>query len=339
MALHEDAQPLDLPAKMRGIIFPEKGRAAFQQEPTPGCSPGTVLCQSLYTGLTNGTERNVLMGGNYGGSWPSRCGYQNVGRVLAVGDGAQGYQPGEILFSGDFCQHTQYFAAPAAADRLVVKVPAAVDPRHAALFGVASVALHDVRRAEVRLGENVLVVGAGSVGQFTAQYAKAAGARVTVCELDDNRLEIARRLGAHATVNTRDDAGWALLREQYAPFDVVFEDSGAPVLDRIIGGNGFPGLVKHRGKVVMIAGRDRVTYSFNAGQGRELTILHAGHFQRGDLEELVRLVSEGTVKVGPILRDVVPIAGAIEIYDRLRDDASSLMGTVFEWLSPLGRDA
>ena|SRR5437867_1815734 len=97
MALQKVAESLHLPATMRGIIFPEKGRAAFREEPTPGCSPGTLLCQSLYTGLTNGTERNVLVGGNYGGSWPARCGYQNVGRVLAVGAGVEGYQPGEII--------------------------------------------------------------------------------------------------------------------------------------------------------------------------------------------------------------------------------------------------
>ena len=54
----------------------------LQQEPTPVCGPGQVLCETLYSGLTNGTERNVLMGGNYGGRWPYRMGYQNVGRVI-----------------------------------------------------------------------------------------------------------------------------------------------------------------------------------------------------------------------------------------------------------------
>ena len=136
-----------LPAKMRGIIFAEKGKAVFQEEPTPGCDSGKILCESIFTGLTNGTERNVLMGGNYGGAWPSRCGYQNVGRVLAVDMGVKGFQPGDIVFSGDFCQHTQYFTAPAQGETLLVKLPGEVDPKHAALFGIASVAMHDVRRA------------------------------------------------------------------------------------------------------------------------------------------------------------------------------------------------
>lgn len=325
------AKPLNLPAIMRGIIFPEKGRAALQDEPTPGCNPGTVLCQSLYTGMTNGTERNVLTGGNYGGSWPSRCGYQNVGRVLAVGLGVQEFQCGDIVFSGDFCQHRQYFAAPATAEDLIVKLPEAVDPQHAALFGMASVAMHDVRRAAVKLGEQVLVVGAGSIGQFTAQAARLAGAVVTICDLDAKRLAMAKSLGAHATITlTTDAASWAAVKEA-GPFDAVFEDSGAPILDRVIGDNWGQGVLKHRSRVVMIAGRQRVEYSFNAGQGYELSVFHAGHFEHDDLRQVCRLTAEGTLSIGPVIQDVVKAEKAVAIYDTLRDNPSRLFGVVFDW--------
>ncbi len=55
---------------MRGIMFVEKGKAEFIEEPMPTCAPDTVLLKTVYSGVTNGTERNVLLGGNYGGSWP-----------------------------------------------------------------------------------------------------------------------------------------------------------------------------------------------------------------------------------------------------------------------------
>lgn len=324
-------KPLNLPAIMRSIIFPEKGKAAFQDEPTPGCDPGTVLCQSVYTGLTNGTERNVLMGGNYGGTWPSRTGYQNVGSVLAVGIGVQGVQVGDTIFSGDFCQHRQYFAAPATAEKLIVKLPDAVDPRHAALFGVASVAMHDIRRSDVKLGEKVLVVGAGPIGQFTAQAARLAGAIVTICDINENRLVIAKTLGAHATITlTTDAASWAAVKEA-GPFDVVFEDSGADILDSVIGENWGQGVLKHRSRVVMIAGRGRVEYSFNAGQGYELCVFHAGHFGFDDLQQVCRFTAEGMLKIGPVIQDVVKVEKTIAIYDTLRDNPGSLFGVVFDW--------
>lgn len=324
-------KPLNIPTVMRSIIFPEKGKAVLQDEPTPGCNPGTVLCQSVYTGLTNGTERNVLMGGNYGGTWPSRCGYQNVGRVLAVGIGVQGVLVGDTVFSGDFCQHGQYFTAPATAEKLIVKLPDAVEPRHAALFGVASVAMHDVRRAEIKLGEKVLVVGAGLIGQFTAQVARLAGAIVTVCDLNEKRLAIAKTLGAHATIAlTTDVASWAAVK-QAGPFDVVFEDSGAPILDSVIGGKWGQGVLKHRSRVVMIAGRGRVEYGFNAAQGCELCVLHAGHFGCDDLQQVCRFTAEGMLKIGPVIQDVVKVEKAIAIYDTLRDNPGSLFGVVFDW--------
>jgi 2-desacetyl-2-hydroxyethyl bacteriochlorophyllide A dehydrogenase len=324
-------KPLNLPATMRGIIFSGKGKTAFQDEPTPGCSQGTVLCQSVYTGLTNGTERNLLMGGNYGGTWPSRCGYQNVGRVLAVGVGVQGFKVGDTIFSAEFCQHRQYFAAPATADKLIVKIPEAVDPRHAALFGAASVAMHDVRRADVKLGEKVLVVGAGPIGQFTAQAARLAGAVVTICDLNEKRLGIAGKLGAHATIAlTTDAASWEAVK-QAGPFDVVFEDSGAPILDSVIGANWGLGVLKHRSRVVIIAGRGRVDYSFNAGQGYELSVFHAGHFVCDDLQQVCRLTAEGLLRIGPVIQDVVKADKAIAIYDTLRDNPGNLFGVVFDW--------
>lgn len=325
------SNPLDIPGKMGGIIFPEKGRATLQDESTPGCDPGTVLCQTLYTGLSNGTERNFLMGGNYGGFWPSRCGYQNVGRVIAVGVGVKEIDVGDIIFSGDFCQHTQYFAAPATPDKLWVKLADSIDPKKAALLGVASVAIHDVRRAGLTLGEQVLVVGAGIIGQFTAQAARLAGAIVTVCDINEKRLELADSLGAHKTITlTTDPSSWESVKS-VGPFDAVMEDSGAPILDNVIGASWRQGVVKHGSRVAIIAGRERVDYSFNAGQGYELSVLHAGHFIRDDLLLACRLISDDQMQTLPLIQDVIPAADAASIYERLRDNPGSLLGAVFKW--------
>ncbi len=319
------------PARMKGIMFVEKGRAELIDEDTPRCEPGRVLCQTLFTGLTNGTERNTLMGGNYSRGWPGRAGYQNVGRVLAVGAGVSGFAEGDVVFHGDFQQHRQYFAGPAGADDLILKLPAGLDPRQAALFGVASVAVHDARRANLKLGERVLVVGAGLIGQFTSQAARACGAVVTVCDVNQERLLVARSLGAQQTVVP--DADWANVKA-LGPFDCVFEDSGAPVLDRIVGPTWNAGLLRPRGRLVMIAGRGQVDYNFNAAQGDEIEVLHASHFTLDDLRETCRLVQAGALRVEPLLREVVPYTAMPALYDRLRDAPGDLLGVVFDWREP-----
>ena len=317
------------PKTMKGIIFPERGQTALLQEPAPQPEPGKLFCETLFTGLTNGTERNVLMGGNYSSGWPSRCGYQNVGRVIEVGTGAEGWSKGDLLFSGDFCQHVAFFNADPKG--LVVKLTEQIEPKHAALFGVASVAMHDVRRAEVKLGERVLVIGAGPIGQLTAQAARASGAHVTIADLNAARLAAARECGVQATIRILSDETWTEIKKG-GLFDAIFEDSGAPILDKIIGLDGWgAGLIRPRGRIVLIAGRKEIAYGFNAGQGQELTILHAGHFFADDLHLVARLVAEGAVKIAPIIQEVVKIDQAVEIYDLLRDNPSSLFGTVFDW--------
>jgi len=191
--------------------------------------------------------------------------------------------------------------------------------------------MHDVRRADTKPGEKALVVGAGPIGQFTAQAARIAGADVTVCDINEKRLEVAKSLGAHATITlTTEAASWDAVKAA-GPFDIVFEDSGAPVLDYIIGANWGQGILRHRSRVVIIAGRNRVDYSFNAGQTWELCVLHAGHFIADDLRNVCRLTAEGALKIAPIIQDVVRAEHAIAIYDTLRDTPAKLFGVVFDW--------
>jgi len=302
----------------------------------PGPAGNQVKVQAMFTGVTNGTERNGLLRGNYAPKdehLPSTYGYQHVGRVVEVGPDARNLRVGDVIFSSS--HHEEY--AVVREDGLLTRLPDGVAPRHAALWGVASVSFHDARRADVKPEDNVLVVGAGLIGQFAAQAARVCGARVTVADVDDARLDLARRLGADATVNVASPEGLEQLRaakKAGRPFTVVFEDSGADVLDWIIGGTWVGGVIAHRARVLMIAGRFDVKYNFNAAQDAEVAVLHAGHFTRGDLEQVARLTARGDIRIEPLIRDVVAVAEAGGIYDTLRDRPNELLGTVFDWSEP-----
>ena len=98
-----------------------------------------------------------------------------------------------------------------------------------------------------------------------------------------------------------------------------------------MGTDGHPRLIDHRGRVLIIAGRNDVSYSFNAGQGSEVAMLHAGHFVQSDLEHVVRLVNRQAINLRPLIKDVVPIDDALAKYDTLRDEPNKLLGTIFVW--------
>ncbi len=248
--------------------------------------------------------------------------------MIEVGEQITHFAVGDLVYTGTFPGHVPFHTARET--DLIITLPADVDPQEAALFGVASVPMHDIRRAGITIDDNVLVMGAGLVGQCAAQTARLVGARVTIADLDERRLALAATLGADSSLNLSTDAGLAALQAA-KPFSAVVECSGADVLGLLIGKNWGEGLIGYRARVLIIAGRGEVSYNFNAGQGTEVAIMHAGHFEQIDLEHVLRHVRKGSLRLRPLIKDIVPIADAIRIYDTLRDRPNELLGTVFVW--------
>jgi len=318
---------------MRALVMqllPDKRRqkVIVNDWPEPkGPFENQIKTHTLYSGITNGTEQNQLVGGNYAPSdtqLPCLSGYQNVGRVVEVGTGVRDLRIGDLVYMGEhIANHAEFVVIRA--DSLLVKLPETVEPKHATLFGVGSVAMHTYRNAELTMGERVLIVGAGCVGQIAAQIAAVMGACVTICDIDRNRLEVARQIGAAETVL---DVSGDVWQQGVADgtFDVVLDFAGVPGME-----DDLISAARHRGRVLLIAGRDKVTYNFNRGQGHEIVIKQNSHFNRDDLQNLCRLVSRGLVQIGPLIRDVVPVSEAKRIYDTLRDTPNELLGTVFIW--------
>lgn len=311
---------------IQGLPDKSRQKVLVHNWPEPkGPTGNEVKTETIYSGITNGTERNQLIGGNYapkdeqlptGGN-----GYQNVGQVIEVGPDVSQLQIGDVLYMSAL--HAEYVVMPE--DGLLIKLPDSIDRKEAALFGMTSVAMRTCRNAELQMGERVLIVGAGIIGQVAAQIATGMGARVTLCDINADRLEIAEQIGAAETVVNVAGDGW---EKEVADgtFDAVIDFAGVPGMeDQLISA------VRQRGRVVFIAGRDKVTYTFNLGQGREIQLKQNSHFDRDDLQNLCRLVDRGLVKIAPLIRDVVPVSEAKRIYDTLRDTPDELLGTVFVW--------
>ena len=311
---------------IQGLPDKRRQKVLIHDWPEPEEPTGNkVKTETIYTGITNGTERNQLIGGNYapkdeqlptGGN-----GYQNVGRVIEVGPDVSELQVGDVLYMSAI--HAEYVVM--AEDDLLIKLPDSIDRTDAALFGMTSVAMRTCRNTELKMGERVLIVGAGIIGQVAAQIAAVMGARVTLCDINPNRLEIARGIGAAETVLDVSGDGWEKGVAD-GTFDAVIDFAGVPGME-----DQFISAVRQHGRVIFIAGRGKVTYTFNLGQGREIQLKQNSHFDRDDLENLCRLVDRGLVKIAPLIRDVVPVSEAKRIYDTLRDNPTELLGTVFVW--------
>ncbi len=132
---------------------------------------------------------------------PMPLGYSAAGRVVEVGPGLEGrYRVGDrvAIAGAGLANHAALNVVP---ENLVAPIPADVPDEEAAFCTLGAIALHAVRNCEPRLGDRVAVIGAGLVGQLAAQLLSLSGARVLSLDYNQDRLDLAAKLGAELTLN------------------------------------------------------------------------------------------------------------------------------------------
>jgi (R,R)-butanediol dehydrogenase / meso-butanediol dehydrogenase / diacetyl reductase len=295
---------------------------------TPG--PGMAQLEVAYTGIC-GTDLHIVHGAmDARVGPPAILGHEMAGHVAAVGDGVADWQHGDpvtvmpLVWCGEcaacrggvphICQRLSFLGidAPGSlqprwtvpADTLV-RLPADMSLRTAALAEPTAVAVHDVRRAQLAAGERAVVVGGGPIGLLVAAVARETGADVLLVEPNDARRQLADIVGL-ATLDPRDRAVAAHVDEwtDGAGAEVSFEVSGASAgIQSAIDALG------PRGRLVVVAIHStpppvdlfRVFW-------RELTIVGARVYERLDFDEAVRLLAHGKIPVDALVTDVVPLA-------------------------------
>src|SRR5690625_3270011 len=96
---------------------------------------------------------------------PSPLGYSTSGEVIAVGKGVENFKTGDfVACGGNTAKHADVIAVP---KNLAVKVPEGVPLKDAAFTTIAAIAIQEIRQADLRLGENCLIIGMGLIGQLT----------------------------------------------------------------------------------------------------------------------------------------------------------------------------
>jgi predicted dehydrogenase len=201
------------------------GVLAVQEVPIPALKPGGILVRNRYSVISAGTERikRELAQTGYLGkakarpdqfkqvldtmkkegpistyrkvmnklTAPAALGYSSSGEVIAVAADVTNFEVGDPVScaGGGYAVHAEVVFVP---KNLAVKLPENVGFGHAAFTTLGAIAMQGIRQAEVQLGEAVVVIGLGLVGQLTAQIAKAAGCRVIGIDLDPDKIELAK---------------------------------------------------------------------------------------------------------------------------------------------------
>ncbi|MEU1268428.1 alcohol dehydrogenase catalytic domain-containing protein [Streptomyces sp. NPDC005799] len=301
--------------------------------------PGEVELAPAYVGIC-GTDLHIFHGDmDARVATPAVLGHEMAGRIVRVGPGVEGWRPGDAVtvmplrWDGTcpacraghqhICQHLDFIGidSPGAMQQrwtvpasTLIRLPATLPLDRAALVEPTAVAVHDVGRAAVKNGEKVVVVGGGPVGILIALVARATGAEVRVVELNAHRRLLAEELG----LSTWDPAAADIteLVQQWtgeAGADVAFEVSGAAGgVDTAVDALGV------RGRLCLVAIHPRPReINLHRFFWRELTLVGARLYDRGDFERAVALVADGTIPAQRLITKIVPMTEAPAAFEAL----------------------
>jgi threonine dehydrogenase-like Zn-dependent dehydrogenase len=214
---------------MKAARFIDVGQIKFSDEPIPKPKADEIVIKVKASGIC-GTDHHIYKGEVKGlVKTGTVLGHEFAGEVTEIGTGISNFQIGDRiavepnLFCGachycrnakkHFCEHwaavglsrdggfAEYCVIPASA---AYKMPKNLEYKNAAFFEPMACVLHGIERARVKVGETVVVQGAGSIGQLYVQALKKLGAtNVIVADIDSDKLKLAKKFGANLTVNAK----------------------------------------------------------------------------------------------------------------------------------------
>lgn len=237
---------------MKAGVVHAKNDIRFEDIEKPVAEPGKVVIKVKYTGICGSDVPRV--NGDACHYFPNVLGHEFSGVVDEVGKGVTRLKKGDrvagvplvpcmkcedcqkgnyslckhysFIGSREFGSFAEYVSVP---ELNAVKFGEDVSFEKGALFEPATVALHGLRRLDYKGGKNVAILGGGTVGMMTMQWAKIFGAKsVTVFDILDERLDLAKRLGADYGVNSSKADFMNQVNEitDSRGFDYIYETAG-----------------------------------------------------------------------------------------------------------------
>lgn len=331
---------------MKALVFYGNKDIRFEsnwREPNP--APGEVKLRMAHTSIC-ATDIEQWQHGPLGipgkrRTEPLVLGHEAAGYVAEVGEGVTDFKPGDRVavmnvLSCEQCYWCHKGERSACANQLtfgltangglaeyaawpahhVLTIPDHVPDEEAPLNEPTAVAVHGARRANVRVDDNVVVLGCGTVGLLTVQVMKASGARVIAIDRRQQSLDMAAHLGADETIDaSKDDPGQVLpdLTHGIGP-DIVMETSGAtPTPISAIE------WVRRRGKVVLVGlYSSSVDMRFNRIVMGEREVFGSVSETPEDYRTALNLIASGKVKVAPLISAQTTLERAIpEGFERM----------------------
>jgi 2-desacetyl-2-hydroxyethyl bacteriochlorophyllide A dehydrogenase len=328
------------------IAFTGANQVELHDLPVPAPAADEVLIESRRTLISTGTELTCLgrrfEPGSHWDQWvkyPFYTGYSNAGVVVKTGFAVTRFKPGDRVASR--AGHRRFVVAREAE---LVAIPEGVSDDEAVWFGIACIVQNGIRRAEHTLGDNVVVIGLGLLGQLAVQFARLSGAReIIAIDTAPRRLEFARAHGATVLLqkSAADVRADILAATGGRLADVVYDITGHPAVLA-------PALTLARdlGKVVLLGDAGSPAQQHITGdlisRGLRLIGAHDNNppktandhawWTRNHMADLfMTYLARRQMRVDDMITHRFKPSDAPAAYARLTEDRATAMAVVFEW--------
>lgn len=342
----------------RVVVMDGAGVISVEEQPIPELKPGEVLVEVRACMISPGTELGGVPGrrAKPNPDAPKRpFGYSNAGVIAERGQGCDDLEIGTRVacMGGPYALHASHACMPR---NLCVPLPREVSFAEGASNHLAATAIHAIRRAEIAIGEHFVVVGLGVVGQFACQLARLSGAHVMGMDRLPLRLRVAAACDVDAAVNAETEDPLPVAADLTRGYGMdggimAFGGDGTPAFRQIVA------MLKrspdgHKMGRVVIVGGARVEHGFAAALGnvdirssaRPGPGYHDSAWEHGqdyppvfvpwttrrNIEECLRFMAEGRLKVEPIITHRVPLADAPAACETLIQSPGEALGVVLE---------
>jgi L-iditol 2-dehydrogenase len=325
--------------------------------PTPEVGPNDVLirvkacgiCGSDVHGFDGSTGRRIP---------PIVMGHEAAGLIHATGSNVKGYHEGDrVTFDstiscghcffcsqgqinlcdnrqvlgvscGEFRRHGAFAEYVVVPQNILYRLPDSLPFEHAALIEAVSIGVHAVNITPIQLGATAVIIGSGMIGLLTLQAARLAGcSRIIAVDLDDNKLEVARKLGADVVLNPKTTDVPARVFELTGGHgaDVAIEAVGAtsPIKTAILS-------VKKGGTVTLVGNiTPNIEIPLQSVVSRQIR-LQGSCASNGEYPACIDLLASGAIQVDPIISALAPLEEGAAWFEKLYAPNSNLMKVVLQ---------
>jgi L-iditol 2-dehydrogenase/threonine 3-dehydrogenase len=339
---------------MRQAIMISPGVIEHRDIPEPGkLKDNEILLRIKRIGVC-GSDIHVFHGKHPATPYPVVQGHEYSAIVEAIGKNVTKVKPGmratarPQLVCGECgpCKRGQYnacqslkvqgFQAPGVAQDLfivpedrIVAFPDSMTFEQGAMIEPAAVGAHSTNRVSGLKGKNVVVAGAGTIGNLVAQFAKARGAsKVMITDVSDFRLNIAKECGIEGTLNVKTDSFEEGVKSFFGNegFQIGFEAAGVQSsLDVLMQ------FVEKGGQVVILGvySQNPVVNMFYLGE-HELNVFGSMMYLHEDYEAAVEMISSGKIVTTPLLSRSFPFKSYIDAYKFIEEQGDKSMKVMIE---------